>query len=78
MSVGVRESKGMDNWIPLSERVPPREHDVLVVSQDGRMWVAFLCDWETCQHLHYQQDAYGVNYVPDPTHWRELPEPPVC
>lgn len=69
--------KAPDNWIPVSERMPPCETGVLVATEmdghgDWRM------KWATYVPEH--PDAINGWFIPGaswtPTHWQPLPEPP--
>lgn len=64
-------------WTLIESKKPPISECVLVMSADGRMWVGSYCDWETCNQMHYQADSHEPNYIPNPTHWMPLPEPPL-
>lgn len=65
------EALNAGRWIPVGERLPKRNEDVLLVS-DGAV---------THGHLFYYQDgrrfftAHAME-IPRVTHWRPLPEPP--
>lgn len=58
-------------WIPVSERLPEIETEVIVFS-GLLMWIAFLTKekvWEIVGH----DETYDQSLV---THWMPLPEPP--
>ncbi|HCA3750788.1 TPA: DUF551 domain-containing protein [Klebsiella pneumoniae] len=65
-------------WIPVSERMPPSRHEVLV----GRWWgekPRWCCKWAT--YIPGHPDAQGSGWlIPGaswtPTHWMELPAAP--
>ncbi|EPY5197537.1 DUF551 domain-containing protein [Klebsiella quasipneumoniae] len=65
-------------WIPVSERMPPSRHEVLV----GRWWgekPRWCCKWAT--HIPGHPDAQSSSWlIPGaswtPTHWMPLPAAP--
>ena len=61
-------------WIPVSERLPELDEDVLVIEEDGGMLVANRNDRGNWGH------SFGSGGPSDgrawPTHWMPLPEPP--
>lgn len=65
-------------WIPVSERVPPSRHEVLV----GRWWgekPRWCCKWAT--YIPGHPDAQSSGWLTPgaswtPTHWMELPAGP--
>lgn len=65
-------------WIPVSERMPPSRHEVLV----GRWWgekPRWCCKWAT--YIPGHPDAQSSGWlIPGgswtPTHWMELPAAP--
>lgn len=65
-------------WIPVSERMPPSRHEVLV----GRWWgetPRWCCKWATYIPGHPDSQSSGW-LIPGaswtPTHWMELPAAP--
>ena len=65
-------------WIPVSERMPPSRHEVLV----GRWWgekPRWCCKWATYLPGHPDSQSSGW-LIPGaswtPTHWMELPAAP--
>ncbi len=67
-----------DGWIPVSERMPPSRHEVLV----GRWWgetPRWCCKWAT--YIPGHPDAQSSGWlIPGaswtPTHWMPLPAAP--
>ncbi|HBY5998098.1 TPA: DUF551 domain-containing protein, partial [Klebsiella pneumoniae] len=65
-------------WIPVSERMPPSRHEVLV----GRWWgekPQWCCKWAT--YIPGHPDSHSSGWlIPGaswtPTHWMELPAAP--
>ncbi|HBS7910099.1 TPA: DUF551 domain-containing protein [Klebsiella pneumoniae] len=65
-------------WIPVSERMPPSRHEVLV----GRWWgekPRWCCKWATYIPGHPDSQSsgwliHGASWTP--THWMELPAAP--
>lgn len=67
-----------DRWIPVSERMPPSRHEVLV----GRWWgetPRWCCKWATYIPGHPDSQSSGW-LIPGaswtPTHWMPLPAAP--
>jgi hypothetical protein len=60
----------LPSWIPVSERLPEEDVDVLVMTGYG-MHVADLDEYGTWNASH--GDSWQF---PEPTHWMPLPEPP--
>lgn len=67
-----------DRWIPVSEKMPPSRHEVLV----GRWWgekPRWCCKWATYVPVHPDAQSSGW-LIPGaswtPTHWMPLPAPP--
>jgi len=60
----------MPAWIPVSERLPEEDVDVLVMTNYG-MHVADLDEYGTWNASH--GDSWQF---PKPSHWMPLPEPP--
>ena len=63
-------------WIPVSERLPDDETELLVAFDDRSLGVAFA----VFHHLDESEgpkwtDGNGVE-LKQPTHWMSLPEPP--
>lgn len=72
-------------WQPI-ETAPRDGTDILILSQEGTMWVGSKCNWDSCDawhyqnpnyKWHYQNDSYQPNEIPSPTQWMPLPEAPV-
>jgi|GEM_PF-2728006 hypothetical protein len=57
------------DWIPVSERLPENQRDVLVFDRDKRIVVGFCSSWDQSWHE-------GTHYLEWVTHWQPLPEPP--
>jgi len=64
-------------WKRFDEAKPEILRYVLVVSEDGRMWVGCRCDFEKCNEIHYQSDGYEASYIPSPVMWQDLPDNPL-
>ncbi|MFP8760619.1 DUF551 domain-containing protein [Klebsiella grimontii] len=67
-----------DAWIPVSERMPPSRHEVLV----GRWWgekPRWCCKWATYIPGHPDAQSSGwliLGASWTPTHWMPLPAAP--
>jgi hypothetical protein len=61
------EDAGVNGWRPIE--TAPTDH-VTVLIYDGSE-VATASYWAGCW-----RDDHGVDFIPQPTHWMPLPEPP--
>ena len=68
------ETGMLNEWISCRKSMPPREHDVLVKTIEGIMYVASLCNWEDCHDFHYQTLSQDPSELEDVTNWMELPK----
>ena len=70
----IEEAPAVQQWIPVTERLPERDARVLCIGQRGGMFLG------ECPSLFSDGTAYF--YVPNArrcrfaTHWMPLPEPP--
>ena len=64
----------MADWVPTSERMPPRWHPVIVCSSTGVVqqvtWSWTGEDWDCALS---EVDRVGADEI---THWQMLPQPP--
>ena len=61
-----------DKWIPVGERLPELEKDVLAIVDDDIVIGSFGQGWDG--EISFDRDEVGsTRYV---THWMPLPEPP--
>ena len=61
-----------DKWIPVSERLPELDQDVLAIVDDDIVIGSFGQGWDG--EISFDRDEVGsTRYV---THWMPLPEPP--
>lgn len=61
-------------WIPVTDRLPDREEDVLMMFETGIITGGFICDSDTW--CAYADGEYYTDCTSNPTHWMPLPEPP--
>ena len=66
----------VQQWIPVSERLPELDVDVLAFNGDyifiSQYYISHFCSWDKVGHLVCVKDSYAKN----PTHWMPLPQPP--
>ena len=60
--------RGKHRWIPVTERLPDYQEDVLC-NDDGKVIVGYYTDDEIGWHDSHMYKIY-------PTHWMPLPQPP--
>lgn len=61
----------MSKWIPVEERLPEREEEVLVCNEYGDYWLSYIKD--DCEDVPHW---FNTDDSDSPTHWMPLPEPP--
>ena len=70
MATELLRRREADRWIPVGEKLPEFNENVLVISKKGSQWVAAID-----KELGWMDNIEG--YIDnDITHWRNLPEPP--
>lgn len=66
----------IQQWIPVTERLPEPEVDVLAFNGDYVFVSQYYCShfgsWDKEGHMAWVIEQYAKN----PTHWMPLPEPP--
>lgn len=64
-------------WIPVTERLPPVDEDVLVWAYNSmtRIWTLCRLYYETAD-VYWECEDGTMEEVPVVTHWMPLPEPP--
>lgn len=66
----------VQQWIPITERLPELDVDVLAFNGDyifvSKYFRSHWGSWDKVGHLVWVKDSYAKN----PTHWMPLPEPP--
>ena len=65
----------MDNWINVKDRLPDKRAWVLVYA-DGAMGCMGFDRGEFSDWNHNPPERNNV-FIPDITHWMELPKPPI-
>lgn len=66
----------MNKWIPVAERLPDDETELLVAFEDRSLGVAFAVFHHLDEHEGQKwTDGNGFE-LKQPTHWMPLPEPP--
>jgi hypothetical protein len=61
----------IQNWIPVSERLPDENQVVLCMRRNGSYWVA---QWTYIDWMWYDENEWRTEK--EVTHWMPLPEPP--
>ena len=79
MHIDEAEGVVIQKWIPVTERLPNIDDDVLMYfADDGNMTAGFLVDVgeDTSMWSAYSDGGYYTDCDYVPTHWMPLPEPP--
>lgn len=65
-------------WIPVTERLPEKQKDVLIYFENGNAAVGFWHDQDedVTFWCAYTDGGYYTDCEAEPTHWMPLPEPP--
>ena len=68
-----------DRWIPVSERLPENNEDVLI-SDGWHIWIGYYKNtgvvWPASKWVSYgENEPYGISYYAI-THWQPLPQSP--
>ena len=72
LTARIAELEAAQRWIPVSERLPELDQDVLAVVDDDIVIGSFGQGWDG--EISFDRDEVGsTRYV---THWMPLPEPP--
>ena len=61
-----------DRWIPVTERLPELDTDVLITDQYGDVWQATYIDWCGDERFVTAEESITIEVV---IAWRPLPEP---
>lgn len=68
----------MNQWISVKDGLPPKNKNVLVFSNRGKIDIGFVCP-RTGEFDTFQLEAFWLmeqNESAAYTHWMPLPEPP--
>ena len=60
-------------WIPVTEKLPEVQEDVLVTDEDGCVVIAFYNDWTMLEKGRIEWFSHGWRVFPSA--WMPLPEP---
>lgn len=63
----------VQNWIPMTERLPEKEGSYLVTSATEKVYTAHWYTEKKCSGGYIRKPAWSH---PNITHWMPLPEPP--
>jgi hypothetical protein len=64
------------NWIPVSERLPEHEDDVLLYVEDYGSWITLGRRSGDGWYVNEAAEGGGPKPLDRFTHWMPLPEPP--
>ena len=62
----------VQKWIPVTERLPEKDKDVLCLKDDGYHWIA---RWDSCDDQMWDDGEFWVSKS-CVTHWMPLPPAP--
>ena len=72
LTARIAELEAAQRWIPVGERLPELDQDVLAIVDDDIVIGSFGQGWDG--EISFDRDEVGsTRYV---THWMPLPEPP--
>ena len=68
----------VQEWIPVSERLPEKNRSALVYFDSGNMAVGYWYDKDECISFWqiWTDDGWVSDADCEPTHWMPLPQPP--
>ena len=72
MAISALEKQKRDRWIPVTERPPELDEEVLVTDQYGDVWQATYIDWCGDERFVTAEESMTLEGV---IAWRPLPEP---
>ena len=72
MAISALEKQEQDRWIPVTERLPELDTDVLITDQYGNVWQATYVDWCGIERFVSAEESITLE---DVIAWRPLPEP---
>lgn len=69
----VKSVPSAQRWIPVSERLPLEDHNVLITDEDGDIFIARYSDWSMVEDGGIEWWSHDFRVFP--TAWMPLPEP---
>ena len=63
-------------WIPVSERLPDKQEDVLVTDDSENYFVAYITYFDDGFPVWFIDNGVSGNFKENVTHWMPLPSPP--
>lgn len=71
LAISALEKQEQDRWIPVTERLPELDTDVLITDQYGDVWQATYIDWCGDERFVTAEESITIEVV---VAWRPLPE----
>ena len=71
LAISALEKQEKDRWIPVTERLPELDTDVLITDQYGDVWQATYIEWCGIERFVSAEESITIE---DVVAWRPLPE----